>query len=165
MEARAGRVQDARTILALMSKTAGDATAAASINRNAAAESAHFDVVRGEIELGEGRASKAVEFLQSAYVIDPQTDTLDSLAAVLLGAGQLEDAAKRYEEILARNDAGNESQDHTLNAHIRLAEISARLGRPDRARELCNALLTQWKGADENLVLLKDARKVLAGLK
>ncbi len=85
-----------------MSKTAGDATAASSVNRNAAAERAHFDVVRGEIELAEGRAPKAVEFLQSAYVIDPQPDTLDSLAAALRGAGQLEDAAKRYEEILAR---------------------------------------------------------------
>jgi tetratricopeptide (TPR) repeat protein len=165
VEARARRMDRARTMLALMSKTAGDATAASSINRNAAAESAHFDVVRGEIELGEGRPSKAVEFLQSAFVIDPQTDTLDSLAAALLGAGQLEEAAKRYEEILARSDAGNESQDQTLNAHVRLAEISVRLGRPDRARQLCEALMAQWKGADDDLVLLKDARQVLAGLK
>ena len=164
VQARAGRVGQARTILALMSKTAGDATASSSVNRNAAAEGAHFDVVRGEIELGEGRAPKAVEFLQSAYVIDPQTDTLDSLAAALLGAGQLEEAAKRYEEILARSDAGNESQEQTLNAQVRLAEISARLGRPDRARALCEAFLAQWKAADDDLVLLKDARKVLASL-
>jgi tetratricopeptide (TPR) repeat protein len=165
VEARARRVDRARTMLALMSKTAGDATAASSINRNVAAESAHFDVVRGEIELGEGRPSKAVEFLQSAYVIDPQTDTLDSLAAALLGAGQLEEAAKRYEEILARSDAGNESQEQTLNAQVRLAEIYTRLGRRDRARALCDAVLVQWKSADDDLLLLKDARKVLAGLK
>ncbi len=165
MEARAGRVIDARTILALMSKTAGDATAAASVNRNAAAERAHFDVVRGEIELAEGRAPKAVEFLQSAYVIDPQPDTLDSLAVALALAGQLEDAARRYEELTVPKNVGNESQEQRLNAHVRLAEIYARLGRRDRARELCDALLEQWKGADDNLVLLKDARKVLAGLK
>ncbi len=157
-------MDQARTILALMSKTAGDATAASSVNRNAAAESAHFDVVRGEIELAEGRAPKAVEFLQSAYVIDPQTDTLDSLAVALLRR------AARGSRKAVRRDAraercGNESQDQTLNAHVRLAEISARLGRPDRARELCDALLAQWKGADDDLVLLKDARKVLAGLK
>lgn len=165
IEARSGRVGQARTILALMSKTAGDATAASSMNRNAAAEGAHFDVVRGEIELGEGRAPKAVEFLQSAYVIDPQTDTLDSLATALLGAGQLEEAAKRYEEVLARNDVGNESQEQTLNAEVRLAEIYTRLGRRDRTRELCDAVLTQWKTADDDLLLLRDARKACAGVK
>jgi serine/threonine protein kinase/tetratricopeptide (TPR) repeat protein len=165
IEARSGRVGQARTILALMSKTAGDATAAASMNRNAAAERAHFDVVRGEIELSEGRVPKAVEFLQSAYVIDPQTNTLDSLATALLGAGQLDEAAKRYEEVLARNDVGNESQEETLNAEVRLAEIYTRLGRRDRTRELCDAVLTQWKTADDDLVLLKDARKACAGVK
>ena len=165
MEARAGRVGEARTILTLMSKTAGDATAAASVNRNAAAERAHFDVVRGEIELAEGRAAKAVEFLQSAYVIDAQPDTLDSLAAALAAAGRLEDAARRYEELIVPKNVGNESQEQRLNGHVRLAEIYARLGRPDRARELCDVLLTQWKGADDGLVLVRDARKVLAGLK
>ena len=148
-----------------MAKTAGDATAAASVNRNAAAERAHFDVVRGEIELAEGRAPKAVEFLQAAYVIDPQPDTLDSLAVALAMAGQFEDAARRYEELIVPRNVGNESQEQRMNAHVRLAEIYARLGRPDRARELCNVVLTQWKGADDDLVLLKDARRVLAGLK
>ena len=103
--------------------------------------------------------------MQSAYVIDPEPDTLDSLAAALSAAGQLEDAAKRYEGLLVPKNVGNESQHQRLNAHVRLAEIYARLGRPDRARELCNALMAQWKGGDDDLVLLKDARKVLAGLK
>jgi tetratricopeptide (TPR) repeat protein len=165
VEARAGRASPARTILALMSKTAGDATASSSVNRNADAERAHFDVLRGEIELSEGRAPKAIEFLQSAYVIDPHTDTLDSLAAALLAAGQPEEAAKRYEEMIDRNDVGNETQEHCMNAQIRLAEIYARLGRPDRARALCDTFLAQWKTADPDLVLLKDARKVLASLK
>jgi eukaryotic-like serine/threonine-protein kinase len=165
MEARAGRVSDARATLALMSKTAGDATAAASVNRNAAAERAHFDVVRGEIELAEGRAPKAVEFLQSAYVIDPQPDTLESLAVALAAAGQLEDATRRYEELIVPKNVGNESQEQRLAGQVRLAEIYARGARPDRARELCNALLAQWKGGDDDLVLLEEAHKVLAGLK
>ena len=37
IEARAGHVGDARTVLTLMAKTAGDATAASSVNRNAGA--------------------------------------------------------------------------------------------------------------------------------
>ena len=113
----------------------------------------------------EGRAPKAVEYLQSAYVIDPQPDTLDSLAVALAAAGQLEESARRFEELLKPKNVGNESQEQRLTAHVRLAEIYARLGRPDRARQLCDALLAQWKDGDDGLVLLKDAHKVLAGLK
>jgi serine/threonine protein kinase/tetratricopeptide (TPR) repeat protein len=165
IQARTDRVTQARVMLAAMSKTAGDATAAASINRNAAAERAHFDQVRGEIELAEGRAAKAVELFQSALVIDSGTDTLESLAAGLRGAGQSEDAAKRYEELLSRKEVSNESLELWLTAHVRLAEIYARLGRQDRARELCEALMKQWSNADADLLLLKDARKVLTSLK
>lgn len=165
VQARAGQMAQARATLALMSKTAGDATAAASLNRNAAAERAHFDLVRGEIELGEGRAAKAVESFQSAYVIDPSTDTLDSLAMALLAAGDVGEAAKRFEALIARREFGNESQEQLFNAQIRLAEIHARLGRFAEARALCDGFLARWTAADDDLVLLRDARKVLAGLK
>jgi tetratricopeptide (TPR) repeat protein len=165
VQARAGQTAQARATLALMSKTAGDATAAASVNRNAAAERAHFDIVRGEIELGEGRATKAVEHFQSAYVIDPSTETLDSLAMGLLAAGDVEEAAKRFEAILARREYGSEGQEQSFNAQIRLAEIHARLGRAAEARALCEGFLARWPSADEDLVLLQDARRVLAGLK
>ncbi len=67
--------------------------------------------------------------------------------------------------MLARKDFGSESQEQSFNAQIRLAEIYARLGRSDRARELSEGLIAQWKGGDEDLVLLKDARALLAGLK
>jgi tetratricopeptide (TPR) repeat protein len=165
VQARAGRTAQARTTLTLMSKTAGDATAAASVNRNAAAEQAHFDIVRGEIELAEGRAAKAVEYFQAAYVIDPSTETLDSLSMGLLAAGAVEEAGKRFEALLARREFGNESQEPSLNAQVRLAEIYVRLGRIAEARTLCEEFLERWKAADDDLVLLGDARKVLASLK
>ena len=137
-----------------------------SLNRNAEAERAHFDVVRGEIELAEGRAAKAVEYFQSAHVIDPSADTLDSLAMGLLGAGRLDEAAKRFETFLARKDFASESQEQTFNAQIRLAGNlrAPRTPRP-RTGSSATALLAQWKGADDDLVLLRDARRVLAGLK
>ena len=164
-EARSGRMAQARATLGLMAKTAGDATAASSINRNTEAERAHFEIVQGEVELAEGRAAKGVESFESAYVIDPNMGTLDSLAMGLLRAGRADEAAKRFEAMLARKDYGSESQEQSFNAQIRLAEIHARLGRSDRARELSEGLIAQWKGGDEDLVLLKDARQVLAGLK
>ena len=164
-EARSGRMAQARATLGLMAKTAGDATAASSINRNTEAERAHFEIVQGEVELAEGRAAKGVESFESAYVIDPNMGTLDSLAMGLLRAGRADEAAKRFEAMLARKDYGSESQEQSFNAQIRLAEIHARLGRSDRARELSEGLIAQWKGGDEDLVLLKDARALLAGLK
>ena len=164
-EARSGRMAQARATLGLMAKTAGDATAASSVNRNTAAERAHFEIVQGEVELAEGRAAKGVESFESAYVIDPNIGTLDSLAVGLLRAGRHDEAAKRFEAMLARKDFGSESQEQSFNAQIRLAEIYARLGRSDRARELSEGLVAQWKGGDDDLVLLKDARALLAGLK
>ena len=83
----------------------------------------------------------------------------------LPAAGQLEEAAKRYQDVLAHDDIGNESQEQRLTAHVRLAGIYARLGRPDQARALSDALLARWKDADDDLVLLKDARKVPASVK
>ncbi|MET1083493.1 MAG: tetratricopeptide repeat protein, partial [Burkholderiales bacterium] len=164
-EARSGRMPQARATLGLMAKTAGDATAASSVNRNTEAERAHFEIVQGEVELAEGRAAKGVQSFESAYVIDPNMGTLDSLAMGLLRAGRPDEAAKRFEDMLARKDYGTESQEQSFNAQIRLAEIHARLGRSDRARELSEGLIAQWKGGDEDLVLLKDARALLAGLK
>ena len=164
-EARSGRMAQARATLGLMAKTAGDATAASSVNRNAEAERAHFEIVQGEVELAEGRAAKGVEAFESAHVIDPNINTLDSLAMGLLRAGRPDDATKRFEVMLARKDYGSESQEQSFNAQIRLAEIHARLGRSDRARELSEGLVAQWKGGDGDLVLLKDARALLAGLK
>jgi len=164
-QARARRTAEARATLALMAKTAGDATAAASVNRNAAAERAHFDVVRGEIELAEGRAAEAVEYFQSAHVVDPSADTLDSLAMGLLAAGRLDEAAKRFEALLARREFGNEGQAQSFNAQVRLAEVYARLGRAAEARALCDGFLARWKAADDDVVLLADVRAVLAALK
>ena len=164
-EARSGRMAQARATLGLMAKTAGDATAASSVNRNAEAERAHFEIVQGEVALAEGRAAKGVEAFESAHVIDPNINTLDSLAMGLLRAGRPDDATKRFEVMLARKDYGSESQEQSFNAQIRLAEIHARLGRSDRARELSEGLVAQWKGGDGDLVLLKDARALLAGLK
>jgi tetratricopeptide (TPR) repeat protein/predicted Ser/Thr protein kinase len=164
-QARAGRISQARTILALMEKTAGDATASSSVARNLATERAQIDVVRGEIELAEGRSAKALDLLEAAFVVHTRVDTLESLASALVAAGRLEDAARRYEEIIARGEIGTEDQEHWFAAHSALADVYRRLGRLDRARELYTALLSAWAEADEDLVALKAARQALGSLK
>jgi tetratricopeptide (TPR) repeat protein len=165
LEARIGRLREARAILTLMPKTAGDATASSSVNRDTGAERAHFDVVNAELERAEGRAAHAAELLESAVVIDSHLDTLESLAAALADAGRRDEAAGRYEELIARHELGNEGQEQLFVAHVRLAEIDERLGRVDRARQLCDTLVNQWQSGDDDLVLLRQARKILDRLK
>ena len=165
LEARIGRLRDAKATLAFMSKTAGDATASSSVNRDTGAEQAHFDIVKAEIERAEGRPAQAAELLESALVIDSRADTLESLAAALVDTGRHEEAAKRYAELIDRHEMGNEGQEHGFVARVRLAEIDERLGKTDRARELYEELITQWQTGDDDLVLLRQARKDLARLK
>ncbi|HEX2454792.1 MAG TPA: protein kinase [Vicinamibacterales bacterium] len=165
LEARIGRLRDAKATLAFMSKTAGDATASSSVNRDTGAEQAHFDIVKAEIERAEGRPAQAAELLESALVIDSRADTLESLAAALVDTGRHEEAAKRYAELIDRHEMGNEGQEHGFVARVRLAEIDDRLGKTDRARELYEELITQWQTGDDDLLLLRQARKDLARLK
>ena len=165
LEVRTGRLHEAKATLALMSKTAGDATASSSVNRDTGAERAHFDLVRAEIARAEGRPGQAAELLVSAVVIDSHADTLESLAAGLADAGRQEEAARRYREIIDRRELGTEGQEHGFVARVRLAEIEERLGRPDGARELYESLVTQWTSGDDDLVLLRQARKALDRLK
>ena len=164
-EARTGRVRDAKTLLALMSKTAGDATASSSVNRNTGAEQVHFDIVKAEIELAEDRPAKAAELVESALVLDSHAEPLESLAAALAAAGRPEDASRRYEELIAREEMGNEGQELGFVARVRLAEISQRLGKAGRARELYEGLIAQWTSGDDDLVLLRQAKRELARLK
>ena len=148
-----------------MSKTAGDATAASSVNRDTGAEQAHFNIVKAEIERAEGRPAKAVELMESALVIDSHAETLESLATALAGAGRPEEAAKRYEELVGRHEMGTEGQELGFIARVRLAEIDQRLGKADRARDLYEELIAQWKSGDDDLVLLRQAKKELTRLK
>ena len=161
IDVRANRIPVARGVLEAMSKTEGDATAGSSVNRSTSAERSHFDVVQGEIDLAEGRPQVAVDLFRNALVSDPGPDTLDSLAAALMAAGQLDEAAKTFEQLIERNDINNEGLEQWQNAHVRLAELYVRLGRRDDARGLCEKLLALWQDADPDLILAQQARALL----
>jgi tetratricopeptide (TPR) repeat protein len=165
VEARAHRIPQTRAILAEMTKTAGDATAASSVNRSASSERAHFDVANGELALAEGRTAAAVDLFRSAFVVDAHVDTLESLATALASAGRAEEAAKAFEDLLSRDENGTEGMEQWFDAHVRLAEIYLRSGKPERAKSLCEELLNQWKDGDADLTLGREARALLAKMK
>jgi tetratricopeptide (TPR) repeat protein len=165
LHARSGRVGDARRLLAVMSKTARDTTAGSSVSRDAERDQTHLDLVRGEIELAEGRPGEAARLFEVAYTMEARdADTLESLAAASVAGGRLEEGVKRYEELIARRPINNEGQQHWLRAHVRLGELYERLGRTDAARQRYQQLLATWKDGDADLVALKEARERLAKL-
>ena len=131
LHARRGRVQDARRLLAVMSKTAADRTAGSSVSRDAARDQTYLDLVRGEIELAEGRPGEAARLFEAAYVLEARdADTLESLAVASAAGGRFEEAVKRYEELIARRQINNEGQQHWLRAHVRARRALRAVGAP-----------------------------------
>ena len=126
----------------------------------------YLDLVRGEIELAEGRPGEAARLFEAAYALEGRdADTLESLAAASVAGERLEEAVKRYEELIASRPINNEGQQHWLRAHVRLGELHERLGRPDEARKSYERLLATWKDGDADLVALIEARARLARLR
>jgi tetratricopeptide (TPR) repeat protein/predicted Ser/Thr protein kinase len=159
IHARSGHVQEARRLLAVMSKTAADRTTGSSVSRDAARDQTYLDLVRGEIELADGRPGDAAKRFEAAYALEARDpDTLESLATAAVAGGRLEEAVKRYEDLIAKRPIGNEGQQHWVRSHVRLGELYERLGRPDAARASYERLLAIWKDADADLVTLNEAR-------
>ena len=156
--ARRGDLAAARRMVAAMSRNAGSPTADSSTNRDADLDLSFIQLSKGEIELAEGHPAKAAAAIESAHLRINRAETAESLAAALAAAGHLDDAAKRYEEVLAHTPLGTEAQEDWLQAHVALALIREKQGRRDDARELYDRLLAIWKDADPDAALLAQAR-------
>jgi tetratricopeptide (TPR) repeat protein len=165
IHARSGQVGQAKALLAIMLRTKHDATAGSSTNRAASRDQSTIDLVRGEIALAERRPAEAVRLFEGAYLLESlDADILESLAVALVASGRLEDAANRYEQLIASRRLGSEGQEQWLRAHVRVGELYERLGRPDAARQSYERLLGTWKNADADLVGLKEVKARLAKL-
>jgi tetratricopeptide (TPR) repeat protein/predicted Ser/Thr protein kinase len=163
IRARTGRVQAARRTLAIMEKAALDTTAGSSVARSTSRDRAYLDLVRGEIELAEGRSREAAVLFEAANAAEAQNaEILESLATAYVGAGRLEEAVKQYEDLMTAAPLGNEGLELWLRAHVRLGELYDRLGRPDAARRSYERLLLLWKSADANVIALAQAKARLA---
>jgi tetratricopeptide (TPR) repeat protein len=163
IRARGGRVDAARKLLAVMSKTALDTTAGSSVARSNSSDRAYLDLVRGEVELAEGRSTEAARLFEAARLAEPgDADMLESLAVACVAGGRWEDAIKHYEDLIALHPVGYEGQEHWFRAHVRLGALYERVGQPDAARRSYERLLVLWKEGDADLIALKEARARLA---
>jgi len=165
IHARGGQVSPARRLLEIMTKSAADATAGSSANRNSASDERYLDLVRGEIALAEHRPSDAVALFEAARAGEPrETDAVEALAAAYAAGGRAAEAVARYEELIAQRPFGTETQEDWLIAHVRLGELYERTGRPDAARQRYEDLLALWKDGDPDIVTRHEAAARLARL-
>ncbi len=166
IQVRSGRLGEARQTLEAMRKTVGNPVMDSSANRNTDRDRLQLAVLQGEIARAEGRPREAIPLLESASAggSGSWVEPLESLAGALADANRLEDAAKRYEDFLARMPLGLEAQEDWLAAHVRLGDVYARLGRAADARSQYERLLTLWKDGDQDLVPREQATAGLARL-
>jgi tetratricopeptide (TPR) repeat protein len=164
LEARRGRVKEARRLVDEMSKRAWDATAGSSANRSMDEDQTYINQAQGEVALAEGRFDEALRLVEAASLSDRDEDLIESVAAANVAAGHLDVAAKRYEELLATPRFGNESHELWFRSLVTVGEIYERLGRADEARRKYEALVKIWKDGDSDLVALTEARARLAKL-
>jgi tetratricopeptide (TPR) repeat protein/predicted Ser/Thr protein kinase len=162
-EARSNRAGDARKTLAQVEKVAGNTLTETSINRNIQQDQQQLLELKGEIARAEGRFDEAVTLLQSVAG-NRAADFIYGLASALQGAGRLDDAAREYERLLARQPLGLEAQEDWLAAHVRLGEVYERLNRPADARTQYERLLALWKDGDPDLKLRAQATAGLGRL-
>jgi tetratricopeptide (TPR) repeat protein len=164
LDARAGRLREARQMLALAEKVAGNTLTDSSVNRNVDRDQSQIIELKGEIARAEGRTGDAITLLQSAAASGRANEATYGLASALQAAGRLEEAAQEYGRLLARQPLGVEAQEDWLAAHVRLGEVFERLARPAEAREQYEKLLALWKQGDEDLKLRAQATSALARL-
>jgi tetratricopeptide (TPR) repeat protein len=163
MLARRGRIREAGRLLTLMHKTAGSATADASVAYNTAVDRPYIDLAQAEIELAAGRPARAIELLGPIREA-LRLEALESLAAAYSAAGRVPEAIASYEEFLRKPQLGAELQEIWLGSHVALGTLYEKSKRADDARRVYSTLVELWKGGDDDLVLLRVARERLARL-
>jgi len=120
-------------------------------------------IARGEVLLARGRAVEGRTAIEQALALDPTTEAKESAAFAAAEAGDLPQAAQRYDSLAA--DRGIDWDGHAV---IELGRYLAgraweRAGRPDRARERYEAFVADWPAetVDSALPALMDARRRL----
>ena len=163
LDARFGRVAEARDMLALTERAAGNTLTDSSVNRNLQQDPVQVMGLKGEIARAERKYPEAITLLETVAA-GRGNDALYSLASALQSAGRLDQAAQAYQRLLDRKPLGVEAQEDWLAAHIGLGEVFERLDRPDDARQRYQNLLDLWKGGDQDLTLRAQATAALARL-
>jgi tetratricopeptide (TPR) repeat protein len=155
--ARDGFVDQAQKIAALITPVADQ--------RNLE-QMGYLHLLLGEIALSLGQNDKAIELLMQS---DKENQTGFSIEALAYGyqhSGKIDEAVAMYEKMLNSADRSLswEPQQRWLEARYILALDYSSRGDKQKARETLAKLLSLWKGADPNLLLLKQSKAEYAKL-
>jgi len=162
--ARNRRLPEARKLLHDLEARLNNPAVSSGINRSSRGDQGDLHWLTGEIALQSGQPAQAAESFELAITLKPNGNILESLAAAYLALGREEMAARRFEELVAKNELGLEAQEHWLRAHYQLGRLCEKRGEASCARIWYGRLLELWKEADSDLPLLRDAQARLAGL-
>ena len=123
-------------------------------------------IARGEVLLARGDVREGRNAIEQALALDPTNEARESAAFAAAAAGDLPQAAQRYDFLAA--DRGIDWDGHVV---IELGRYLAgraweRAGRPDRARTRYEAFLADWSAepSDSTLPAVIDARRRLSRL-
>jgi serine/threonine protein kinase/Tfp pilus assembly protein PilF len=129
--------------------------------------------LRGMIELKRGNFKKAVEDFKQALALLPaqselefaQALFLEPLALAYFEAGDLDEAQKEYERIIALTTGRLLQGDIYARSFYMLARIYEKRGMMKQAAEHYEKFLSLWKEADPGIIEVNDARQRLSALK
>ncbi len=162
---RMGKMREASRLLNEMTSQAKNVTALSGINRTNQGDQANIAMIKGEISLANGSAAEAIESFQLSLQLDPRNiRSLDSLALAYRKLGKPQEAAAKYEEIIARCMLGGEEQEYWILANCELGKIYKEIGDIQRSKEHYGRFLNIWKDADADIPILIEAKAEYAKL-
>jgi len=157
--ARLGRTGEASRLFNDMSSAAKNVTALSALNRTNRSDQALISLIKGEIAMGRGKKSEAIEALELSRQTDARDDRiLESLAFAYRRFGKPQEAAKKYQEIIDSCSLGGESQEHWILAHYELAKIYKELGDIQKSKEYYVKFFNIWKDAEPDIPILRKAK-------
>lgn len=121
----------------------------------------------GEVALAQGHADSAVHLLQLAQTIDSSSLVRESLANAVARAGNLTEAARLYETLLAKADRwyGWEAEQYALATPLAAGALYERANDLPHARAAYEQVLTRWARGDTDLVTMRASRAALERLR
>jgi serine/threonine protein kinase/Tfp pilus assembly protein PilF len=123
------------------------------------------NILGGEMALTRGDFEEATELLGIAHQERGDNYSLESLAYSHMLGGDLDKAIQKYEELIGRNQLGWEAQEYWLQAHFHLGMMYEKKGDSGKAIQHYQELVDLWAEADEDLPMLIETKRRLAGLK
>ncbi len=163
--ARMGKTREAMKLLNQMISQAQNPIAMSFISRSSRGDQADIYIAKGEIALATRRSSEAMESFELADKLEPGSLGLESLAFGYRTLGKPQEAARKYQEIIAKSWLGAEHQEFWILAHYELGKIYEELGDTQKAKEYYEMFLSIWKDADPDINILRQAKAEYAKLK